>query len=167
MKKLRAGGKDIMPKLDSNAIPYSAAQAQAVENSIQFKRLKSAEKIISKSWWTYAFAIIFVSIVSLKNSIYKPLEASVKFGESLLYILPPFLLLGLILGIIAIYKGLLLRSIFSVLIGQIFTPIIAYSIGRLVFYALMFTVHSSLEMDETTRMQIFDFFWPIKSQINS
>ena len=166
MNKLRAGGKDIMPKLDSNAIPYSAAQAQAVENSIQLKRLKSAEKIIYKSWWAYAFAIIFVSVVSLKNSIYNPLEASVKFGESILYILTPFLLLGLILGIIAIYKGLIFKGILSLLIGQIFTPIIAYSIGRLVFYALMFTVHSSLEMNEATRIQIFDFFWPIKSQLN-
>ena len=166
MIKLRGSGKDIIPKLDKNAISYSAAQAQAVANSIQLKRLNSAEKIISKSWWIYAFATIFVSVFSLKNSIYNPLEASVKFGESILFILSPFLVIGLILGIIAVYKGLIFKGILSLLIGQIFTPIIAYSIGRLVFYALMFTVHSSLEMNEATRIQIFDFFWPIKSQLN-
>jgi hypothetical protein len=166
VKKLRGSGKNIMPKLDKNAISYSAAQAQAVANSIQLKKVKSAEKIISKSWWLYAFAIIFVSTFSLKNSIYNPLEASVKFGDSILFILSPFLVIGLILGITAIFKGLIFKGILSLVIGQIFTPIIAYSIGRLVFYAFMFTIHSSLEIDETTRMHIFDFFWPIKSQLN-
>ena len=136
--------------------PYEITQALKEQNMI------SALKFVKATNWVYILGIFATCVNAVIQFLLTDGLSQMVWHLWFLQTLSPFLFLGLILSLFAIFKGALSKGLWAIFAGQLAVPIVTVFFVRFTEFGIYFLMRPDLPITADEAESFFNFFGPLQ-----